>query len=50
MLNTNNQLQRVRRADKGNKCFLWFKHRIRYKIGYGYKCWICGQPKMDCHK
>jgi hypothetical protein len=49
MLNTNNQLHRVRRADKGNKCFLWFNHRIVYKKGLGYICRICGKPKGQCH-
>lgn len=33
---------------KKNKCFLWFKHKIKYFEGRGYRCSRCGKPKGKC--
>lgn len=33
---------------KGKRCFLWFKHKIKFFKGEGYKCSICGKPKSQC--
>ena len=24
-------------------CFLWFKHKVKYKKGQGFKCVRCGK-------
>lgn len=29
---------------KNKRCFLWFRHKIVYIKGYGYRCKHCGKP------
>lgn len=29
---------------KNARCFLWLRHKIIYKAGYGYRCKYCGKP------
>ena len=31
--------------NKSKRCFLWFKHKIVYVNGHGYRCKYCGLPK-----
>lgn len=32
------------------KCFLWLKHKVRYKNGKGYICIRCGKTALECQK
>lgn len=32
---------------KKDKCFLWFKHKIVYIKGHGWRCKYCGKSKSQ---
>ncbi|MBC5624986.1 hypothetical protein H8S10_05890 [Clostridium sp. NSJ-49] len=33
-----------------NKCGKWFKHKIVYKNGFGYRCKYCDKTKKRCRE
>lgn len=40
-----NERKKLKNKQKKNKrCFLWLRHKIVYKKGFGYRCKYCGKP------
>lgn len=33
---------------KKDKCFWWFRHKIIWVNGFGWRCKKCGKPKSQC--
>lgn len=38
----------MRKGLKIGRCFLWLKHDVVYRKGYGYRCSRCDKPLSQC--
>ena len=46
----NKQVFIMENNKKLGRCFLWFRHKIVYIKGYGYRCKHCGKPVSELTK